>query len=122
MSIEEKLKKYILQKYRSIREFSFVSEIPYSTIDNIFKRGVSGTGMSTIMKICDCLGISIDSLSRGLIEEKSEKQKSVVDEKTQIAFNMYQQLDSADQAEIRGEMKQMLKSPKYSPRESKKNA
>lgn len=120
MSLENELKSYILQKYRSIREFSIESEIPYSTIDNIFKRGVLGGGMSTIMKICDCLGISIDSLSHGVIEEIAAI-KPKYDENTQLAFDMYLQLDSEDRAEIRGTMKQMLKSEKYN-RPQAKNA
>lgn len=120
MSVEDKLKSYILQKYRSIREFSIESEIPYSTIDNIFKRGVLGGGMSTIMKICDCLEISIDSLSHGEIEETATM-KPKYDDNTQLAFDMYLQLDSIDRAEIRGEMKNMLKSEKYN-RPQAKNA
>lgn len=36
---------------------------------------------------------------------------------TTEAFDLYTQLDSGDQGEIRGEMKHMLRSPKYSVRE-----
>lgn len=38
------------------------------------------------------------------------------------AFTMYTQLDSDDQGEIRGEMKQMLKAEKYSMKKESKNA
>lgn len=37
-------------------------------------------------------------------------------------FNMYNQLDSEDQAEVRGEMKHMLKADKYSIKKESKNA
>lgn len=40
----------------------------------------------------------------------------------QFAIDMYKQLDSDDKAEIRGEMKQMLKSSKYNKRKSDINA
>lgn len=49
------------------------------------------------------------------IEEKYGK--SVAD-----AIQLYLQLDSDDQGEIRGEMKQMLKAEKYSVQEELKNA
>lgn len=38
------------------------------------------------------------------------------------ALNLYSQLDSGDQGEIRGEMKQMLKAKKYSIKKELKNA
>lgn len=38
------------------------------------------------------------------------------------AFNLYLQLDSDDQGEIRGEMKQMLKAKKYSIQKELRNA
>lgn len=41
---------------------------------------------------------------------------------TTEAFTMYTQLDSDDQGEIRGEMKQMLKSEKYMAKKVAKNA
>ena len=52
MTIEEKLKEYILVKYKSIREFTLSAGIPYSTVDAILK-----------------LEQELDSLE----EEKSEK-------------------------------------------------
>ena len=50
-----------------------------------------------------------------LIEEQHGKT-------TTEAFTMYIQLDNDDQGEIRGEMKQMLKSEKYSVKKELKDA
>ena len=50
-----------------------------------------------------------------LIEEQHGKAASE-------AFTMYIQLDSDDQGEVRGEMKQMLKADKYSVKKELKNA
>ena len=69
MTIEEKLKNYILSKYKSIREFTIAVDVPYSTIDNMLKRGISGTGVSTMIKICDFLGLDVNDLARGRITE-----------------------------------------------------
>ena len=67
MSTEERLKAFILTKYKSIREFSGTVEMPYSTIDSIFKRGVVNSGVDSIIKICAFLGISVDALIMGEI-------------------------------------------------------
>lgn len=67
---EDKLKEYILTKYKSIREFTVDIDMPYSTIDSIFKRGVRKASIDNIIKICDFLNISVDALIEGIIESK----------------------------------------------------
>ena len=69
MTIEERLKNYILSKYKSIREFTIAVDVPYSTIDNMLKRGISGTGVNTMIKICDFLGLDVNDLAKGRITE-----------------------------------------------------
>ncbi len=69
MTIEERLKNYILSKYKSIREFTIAVDVPYSTIDNMLKRGISGTGVNTMIKICDFLALDVNDLARGRITE-----------------------------------------------------
>lgn len=68
---EDKLKEYILTKYKSIREFTVAVNMPYSTIDSIFKRGIRKASIDNIIKICDFLNISVDALIEGIIEPKS---------------------------------------------------
>lgn len=46
-SLEQALKSYILSKYRSLREFAGVARMPYSTVDSIFKRGLSNPTNNT---------------------------------------------------------------------------
>lgn len=70
---EDKLKEYILTKYKSIREFTVAVNMPYSTIDSIFKRGIRKASIDNIIKICDFLNISVDALIEGIIEPKSSQ-------------------------------------------------
>lgn len=65
MTIEEQLKAEILKKYKSVRAFTSVAEIPYSTVDSIFKRGISNAGIGTVIKIFGALGLDIESLRIG---------------------------------------------------------
>jgi transcriptional regulator with XRE-family HTH domain len=67
---EKVLKDLILSRYKSIREFAIETGIPYSTIDSIFKRGIANSGVSNVMKICNKLGIDIDSLIDGRVSYK----------------------------------------------------
>lgn len=67
LETEKKLKDFILQKYKSIRAFTHEADIPYSTIDTMFKRGIGGTSIDTVIKICKTLGISTDDLAVGKI-------------------------------------------------------
>ena len=71
MSIEEELKRYILNKYKSIRAFTQEIDMPYSTLDTMFKRGIQGASVSNVIKICKVLNIDIDALDEGVVKEKS---------------------------------------------------
>ncbi len=75
---EELLKNLILSKYRSVREFTTQIEMPYSTLDSIFKRGVRKASVENIIRICDALNISADALVNGNIEYKSNEHPSTI--------------------------------------------
>jgi hypothetical protein len=72
MTIEDKLKSYILARYRSVREFAIESDIPQSTIASIFSRGLDGAKVGSIIKICKALNISMDALADGEIVPKTD--------------------------------------------------
>lgn len=67
MTIEERLKDYILMKNRSVREFAMKIGMPVSTINMIFKRGIENSSVTTVIRICRGLGISTDELAEGRI-------------------------------------------------------
>lgn len=77
MTIEEKLKEYILAKYKSIREFVLVADIPYSTVDTILKRGVMNASIGNVLKICSALSISADELANGKIVPVENRSESI---------------------------------------------
>ena len=67
MTTEEKLKDLILKRYHSIREFTIAIDMPYTTMDSIFRRGVGNSSVTNVIKICKALGISADALADGEI-------------------------------------------------------
>lgn len=78
MTTEEKLKQLILSEYRSVREFTLKFNIPYSTVATIFNKGIKKTSITTMIKVCQALGISTDELIAGritFVDKKPEPTK-----------------------------------------------
>lgn len=78
MSIEDRLKQLILMRYHSVREFTLQHEIPYTTMDSIFRRGISNSSVTNVIKICKALGISADELADGRITPVTKKKTAPV--------------------------------------------
>lgn len=68
ISIEERLKDLIKERYNSISEFSRVCGLPGTTIRSVLSRGIYTATLSNILKICEALHISADALANGEIE------------------------------------------------------
>ena len=67
MTIEDKIKDLILNKYRSLREFTQAIDMPYSTFSTIMSRGIENSSVTNVIKICKALGISADGAAEGKI-------------------------------------------------------
>lgn len=67
MTTEEKLKDLILTRYYSIRDFTNSIDLPYTTLDSMFRRGIQNSSVNNVIKVCKALGISADALADGEI-------------------------------------------------------
>ena len=56
-SITNLIKSEIKRQYKSLRQFSEQSGIPYSTLSNALTKGIGGTSYDTVVKICDLLNL-----------------------------------------------------------------
>lgn len=94
MKIEDQLKTKILDKYKSVRAFTTAIQIPYSTIDSMLKKGLSGTAVSTVLKVCENLNLDVDALVNGEIKEKSSVADSMLteDNDTVLGYRIYKSL------------------------------
>ena len=54
----KKLKKAILAKFKSVRQFSIEMGIPYSTLVTALDRGIEGMAYGTVIRICDRLSLN----------------------------------------------------------------
>lgn len=100
MTIEEQLKELILSQYKSVRAFSTVTKIPYSTLDNIFRRGIGGTGVSTVYKICDTLGITVEGITHGRLERRESRSTLDVSPQEIEMLEHYRKLDARGKAAV----------------------
>lgn len=100
-----------------------------STINKI-ELGINDVPQSKIKAIAEALGVSVgtllcwDEFDEKHDTNKIQKEVNLIEhieqqhgKTTREAFEMYIQLDSDDQGEIRGEMKQILKAEKYSAKD-----
>lgn len=78
MTIEEQLKNEILNNYKSIRAFTQKIDIPYSTLDTIFKRGIGGAGVNTVLKIFNELSLDIESIDKGVLTPNNSNNNPVI--------------------------------------------
>lgn len=73
-----KLKKIILEKYPSIREFARQSGIPHGTIVSALNNGVEGMAWSKVITICDCLEIDYVTFEPIVPSSLDESQKRLL--------------------------------------------
>ena len=86
MTTEQKLKNLILSKYKSVRDFSIEAKMPCSTVASIFSKGIDKTSITTMIKICNKLGISLDELLNGQIVFLDQQPKTTSVEDLVIQF------------------------------------
>ncbi len=67
METEDKLKKMIIARYGSILQFSKQSGIPNTTLISVFERGLLRTNISTVIRLCEELNLSVDEIAKGNI-------------------------------------------------------
>ena len=51
MSIEESILREIKYKYKTVKGFSDIIELPYTTVDSILKRGILNSSVNNVVKI-----------------------------------------------------------------------
>lgn len=115
MSFGSRFKQAREKKHLSQQELADLIGVTDGTISN-YEKGVAFPRWDTMKKLCDILCVDPNYL---FWDDLTDELKSKVME--QMTFDscdecmiLYKQLDLIDQAEIRGEIKQMLKSDKYS--------
>lgn len=61
MTLEEKVKKRIIEEYGSVSSFCRETRMPYSTVTSGLRRGIAGMGKKNADIILDALDLQLDS-------------------------------------------------------------
>ena len=71
MPVSDFLKEYMLKNGYTKADISRMSNIPYTTIDGLFKKGDENTKLSTLKKLAELIGCTIDDMAYNDGSEKS---------------------------------------------------
>ena len=97
MPVSDFLKEYMSKHGYTKADISRMSNIPYTTIDGLFKKGDENTKLSTLKKLAILIGCTIDDMA--FYNEDSNLQSSfTAQEETHI--KKYRQLDADGKEEI----------------------
>ena len=69
-----------LMRARKINKSTLAKEsgVPYTTIDGFYKKGCDNTKLSTLVRLAEYFGVSLDYLVHGKISTLTEHEKKVV--------------------------------------------
>ena len=76
MPVSDFLKEYMLKHGYTKADISRMSNIPYTTIDGLFKKGDENTKLSTLKKLAELIGCTIDDMAFGS-NERTKENKSI---------------------------------------------
>ncbi|MEY8321864.1 helix-turn-helix transcriptional regulator [Lachnospiraceae bacterium 46-61] len=127
MNFLEKLDLLLNENKLNKHSLSQQSGIPYTTIDGWYKKGYDGLKLTTLRKLAIFFNTTLDYWAYDDIAIPSnnkhiKKETYTLSPEDETILSLYNQLDEGDKGEIRGEIKQMLKSEKYSNQELKRMA
>lgn len=71
--LESNLKTLIIQKYGSLKKFTEIIDMPWTTLDSILKRGIANSNITNVLKITRELGLDAEKLVEGKIFKSSSE-------------------------------------------------
>lgn len=100
MPVSDFLKEYMLKNGYTKADISRMSNIPYTTIDGLFKKGDENTKLSTLKKLAELIGCTIDDMAYNNGSEKSNTESPSVTltprDERQIAADLEKMLADLD--------------------------
>lgn len=99
------------------RKLSILADVPYTTIDGFYKKGYENAKISTIRKIANALGVSLDYLIED--EPLEIKESPSLEDGDEEMLVLYHQLDTHDRGRIVERIETLLEQEKYHQEVSK---
>lgn len=83
--MEEEIKKIIIDRYKTLANFSRKFDFPWSTVNGMLTRGIENSSISNVIKLCKALNLDLEKLSEGIIADKEINPQKVNDDYMLIA-------------------------------------
>ena len=96
MTVLEKIEYLISKNGLNMRQFAIQSEIPYSTIKNLWVRGSDSMRLPTFRAICDFFKVTMDSMAydeREIVYKKDVKMPEISPEERDM-IHAFRYLDN----------------------------
>ena len=99
MPVSDCLKEYMSKHGYTKADISRMSNIPYTTIDGLFKKGDENTKLSTLKKLASLIGCTIDDMAF-YNEDNNSQSQSQFTQQEETHIKKYRQLDADGKEEI----------------------
>lgn len=83
--MEDKIKEIILERYKTLSNFSRKFDFPWSTINGMLTRGIKNSSITNVIKLCKALNLDLEKLAVGIVADKEINPKKDNDEYMLIA-------------------------------------
>ena len=105
MPVSDFLREYMLKHGYTKADISRMSNIPYTTIDGLFKKGDENTKLSTLKKLAELIGCTIDDMAYNCGSEKNiaaapAPVQDALTPSEETHIKKYRQLDADGKEEI----------------------
>ncbi|MBR1853030.1 MAG: transcriptional regulator [Lachnospiraceae bacterium] len=107
MTKAEILKREILCKYRSVRQFALEMNIPYSTLVTALERGIDGMAYWTVIRICEKLNLNPVDFSA--LDNGTELSERILENQVMAVYLNLNQMGKDRALEMMEDMAQMDK-------------
>lgn len=75
--LEARLKALIIEEYGTLKKFTEIIDMPWTTLDSILKRGVANSNITNVLKITRELGLDAEKLVDGEICKNSSTPSTI---------------------------------------------
>lgn len=120
MTVLEKIDFLMAERKLNRRQLSIQSNIPYSTISNLWVRGSDSMRLPTFRALCDFFGVTMDSMAydeMGIVYKKDVKMPEISPSEREMIYS-FRYLEE----EGRGRVLNSLNYEMEQEREKRKNA
>lgn len=101
MTFLEKVDILLKREGLNKRQLSIKAEIPYSTIDNWYKRGYESMTLSTLKKLCQFFDVSMDSMTIDELDiQPYDPERIHTTRREREIIMKYRQADVIDQTSV----------------------